>query len=287
MHKCTSSSYIKDCSTGGDLIGLKALCYNSDDDYEKCVNSDDSETEEQGGDVPDELLSLGKLSLGPKEKLLVISLGGFLCHRVFKYRKNKVRIPRNRKPDADIGTFRIYKRPYCDDFVKFCLERFQVGIWSSSKESNLDDALDCVMGDLKKQLLFTWDQEECTITEFKCLDNKYKPIFLKDLNQLVESLSAKGTKYLATETLLIDSEPYKSLVNPPNTSIFPEEYTVSNVSDNDLGPEGKLRKYLDELSEAEDVPTFVKTNPFGKPAITSSHPDWSFYSKIIDVYGKK
>ncbi|CAI0408145.1 unnamed protein product [Linum tenue] len=251
---------------GGDLIKLKALCNSSDDDDEKSVNSDDSEAEDQGGDLPDELLSLGKLSLGPKKKLLVISLGGLLCHKVFKYRENKIRIPRNRQPDADVGTFRIYKRPYCDDFVKFCFERFEVGIWSSSKESNLDDALDCVMGGLKKQLLFTWDQEECTRTGFKCLDNKFKPIFLKDLNQLVESLSAKGTKYLATESLLIDSDPYKSLVNPvsflllnthiighsylnsyvpvvtydrsymqPNTSIFPEEYTVSNVSDNELG----------------------------------------------------
>lgn len=28
----------------------------------------------------------------------------------------------------------VYKRPYCEEFMKFCLENFEVGIWSSARE---------------------------------------------------------------------------------------------------------------------------------------------------------
>ncbi|CAN0863604.1 hypothetical protein LINGRAHAP2_LOCUS8739 [Linum grandiflorum] len=251
---------------------LKAVVNNSDED--------DDNVEEKEGDLPTDLLSLGKLTLGPKKKLLIIPVGGFLCHRVFKYRKNRFRIPRTRTPDSSTGTFNVYKRPHVEDFIKFCLERFEVGIWH-----NMDDALACLIGrDLQQKLLFAWDQGQCTRTSFNCLDNKYKPIFLKELHDVFESEMLKSVKqsYSAADTILIGGDPYKALVNPPNTAIFLEEYTADKVYDNELGAGGKLRKYLDELAEADDVQTFVKEHPIGKPAISSTHPDWRFYSKIVD-----
>ncbi|CAN1190499.1 hypothetical protein LINPERPRIM_LOCUS40099 [Linum perenne] len=209
-----------------DRRKLKAVLYDSDDDDDQTRTTTDDEK-----DLTTELLSLGKLTLGPKKKLLIISLGGFLCHRVFKYRNNsRIRIPPNRTPDSSVGTF----------------------------------------------------------NGFKCLDNKFKPIFLKDLNQVFESSAVlKATKYSASNTVLIESDPYKALINPPNTAIFLGEYTADMVTDDELGARGKLRKYLDELSDADDVRSFVKRNPIGKPAISSAHPDWRFYSKIVDRHGRK
>lgn len=32
----------------------------------------------------------------------------------------------------------VYKRPFCDDFLKFCFDRFDVGIWSSRIRYILD-----------------------------------------------------------------------------------------------------------------------------------------------------
>jgi len=37
---------------------------------------------------------------------------------------------------------------------------------------------------------------------------------------------------------------------------------------------------LKGVAEAEDVPSYVKDNAFGVPAITTSHPDWAFYSRV-------
>lgn len=73
----------------------------------------------------------------------------------------------------------MYKRPFAGEFMKFCLERFEVGIWSSANElvisflnfisiyfdlifhgfdcrSNVDIILNIVLEDLKNKLLFVW-----------------------------------------------------------------------------------------------------------------------------------
>lgn len=123
------------------------------------IHDDDSKgNEEDKGDLPDGL-SLEKLSLKvPKKKLLILCLGGLLCHRVcLKRGRNYGYVKTNRRPDTAYGSFEgkvvinlqcffsfvltryilfwsVYKRPFCDDFVKFCFERFEVGIWSSARE---------------------------------------------------------------------------------------------------------------------------------------------------------
>lgn len=65
----------------------------------KSVSYDSSDEEE---DLVDFGLALEKLSLVPRKKLLVLSLGGLLCHRVFRHDKSK--IPRYRDPDTSYGS---------------------------------------------------------------------------------------------------------------------------------------------------------------------------------------
>ncbi|CAK9138394.1 unnamed protein product [Ilex paraguariensis] len=48
-----------------------------------------------------------------------------------------------------------------------------------------------------------------------------------------------------------------------------------------MGPNGKMQLFLEGLADADDVPTNVKKHPFGQPAITPSHTNWDFYSKIV------
>ena len=82
----------------------------SEDTKKKAVllndSDSDSEKEKQKEVVEDDtgLLSLMNLNLGPKKKLLVLSLGGLICHRVFH--KEKTTVPIRRKPDAVIGNYK-------------------------------------------------------------------------------------------------------------------------------------------------------------------------------------
>lgn len=82
------------------------------------------------------------LNTGPRKKLLVIHLNGLVAHTFFDF--EKVQVPKGRRPDGIYGkgglpdgTFGkkiVFKRPFCDEFLKFCSERFEVGIWSAAKE---------------------------------------------------------------------------------------------------------------------------------------------------------
>ncbi|CAK7325167.1 unnamed protein product [Dovyalis caffra] len=127
--------------------------------------------------------------------------------------------------------------------------------------------------------------DDCTNSGFGTKENKNKPIFFKELKKLWENKSSnlpwiKGT-FLSSNTLLIDDKPYKALLNPPHTAIFPTEYMPDQIDDATLGPNGDLRAYLDGLAKAADVPAYVKEHPFGQAAISTNHPDWDFYSAII------
>lgn len=101
----------------------------------------------------------------------------------------------------------------------------------------------------------------------------------------------------------------------PNTAICPKKYDIDNEDDDFLGemcrfivrlwifflykcvfffvekcwlgPNGELRLFLEGVAEAKDVQSYVKDHPFGEPAITPSHPDWKYYSKIIRFFEKK
>lgn len=63
--------------------------------------SSDEEEENRNIDLG---LSMKSLSLGPKKKLLIMGIGGFLCHRVC-YRYRRETIPKHRHPDASYGSF--------------------------------------------------------------------------------------------------------------------------------------------------------------------------------------
>ncbi|KAE9465541.1 hypothetical protein C3L33_02561, partial [Rhododendron williamsianum] len=204
-------------------------------------NSRNRDVEEAGND--DFVLGLEKLKLVSRKKLIVLDLNGLLVHRVFRFDRN-INVQDYPPPDVICG-------PHLG---------------------------------LKDKLLFVWDKERCTDSGFKSLERKDKPIFLKELKKLWEdpaALPRRRWQYSSSNTLLIDDAPYKALLNPPNTAIFPESYKFDMENDAVLGSNGELRLFLDGLAEAADVPSYVKEHRIGQATITESDPNWDYYSKIV------
>ncbi|KAK1352950.1 Haloacid dehalogenase-like hydrolase superfamily protein [Heracleum sosnowskyi] len=169
-----------------------------------------------------------------RRKLLVLDINGLLADIVEP-------IPRGNETFLRVGRKAVFKRLHCEDFMLFCLERFDVGIWSSRTKENVDSILARLLGyDIRFQLKFCW----------------VNPIEIK-------KLSAIGG-YDESNTLLVDDTPYKAYKNPPNTAIFPNTYNYKNLEDDSLGPEGDLRVYLEGLALAENVQEYVKNHPFGQ-----------------------
>ncbi|KAG6517916.1 hypothetical protein ZIOFF_021315 [Zingiber officinale] len=227
-----------------------------------------------------------KSSKFSRKKLIVLDLNGLLADINQDYRNAH-------KAHSKVGGKLVFKRPFCDDFLKFCFERFNVGVWSSRRRYNVDSVVEYLMGDLKNKLLFCWvrdlitlDQSKCTDTGCVTIDNIHKPLLLKELNKLWDKedpdLPWEKGEYSASNTLLIDDSPYKALCNPPHTAIFPDPYSFTNKDDDFLGPEGRLRHYLEGLAMADDVQLYIQANPFGQNPIADSNPSWKFYHQIID-----
>ncbi|KAK1564683.1 hypothetical protein Q3G72_009051 [Acer saccharum] len=215
-----------------------------------------------------------------KKKLLVLDVNGLLAD-IVPYASYGY------KPDIMISKKSVFKRPYCDDFLRFCFERFNVGIWSSRIKKNVEKVIEFLMGDSRRNLHFIWDAYHCSKTGLNTIENKDKPLVLKELKKLWDKVEPdlpweKG-EYNETNTLLLDDSPYKALRNPAHTAIFPYSYKYNDSNDCSLGPGGDLRVYLEGLAAAGNVQEYVQQNPFGQRAITESNPSWGFYSKIVNI----
>ncbi|KAE9604427.1 putative FCP1 domain, HAD-like domain-containing protein [Lupinus albus] len=214
-----------------------------------------------------------------KNKLLIIDLNGLLADFVSYFSKGP-------EPDLMLQRRKVYKRPFCDDFLEFCFDRFHVGVWSSRAKSNVDKVIELLMGKFASKLLFCWNQSQCTRTEFTTVENTEKPLLLKELSKLWEkvdpSLPWEKGVFNETNTVLLDDSPYKALVNPMHTGIFPYSYRYDDNTDASLGPGGDLRVYLEGLAMAGNVQEYISSNPFGQRPIREANPSWGYYKKVIE-----
>lgn len=222
------------------------------------------------------------LNVCSNKKLLVLDLNGLLADIV-----PLQHVPYGFKMDAIVSGKAVFKRPFHDDFLQFCFEKFNVGVWSSRIRKNVELVLDFLLGSAKDKLLFCWDQSHCTDTGFPVVGNRSKPIILKKLKKLWEKfepdLPWERGEYDESNTLLLDDSPHKALCNPPNTAVFPNTYFYTDEKDDSLGPEGDLRLYLEGLSMAENVQKYVESNPFGQRPITEKNVSWRYYCKVIEA----
>ncbi|XP_061365982.1 uncharacterized protein LOC133309242 [Gastrolobium bilobum] len=223
--------------------------------------------------------SIEKPVVSLKKKLLVLDVNGLLADIVFPP-------PKSHKADAIIVGRAIFKRPFYLEFLNFCFEKFEVGVWSSRTKKNIDAVIDYLMGKMKHRLLFCWDLSHCTATSFKTLENKHKPLVFKDLRKIWEkqdpNLPWEKGYYNESNTLLLDDSPYKALLNPPHNSIFPHTFRFQNQSDNSLAAGGDLRLYLYGLANVENMLKYVEQHQFGQERVTKRSQSWKFYVKVID-----
>ncbi|RDX76010.1 hypothetical protein CR513_44041, partial [Mucuna pruriens] len=219
-----------------------------------------------------------------KNKLLILDVNGLLADFVSD---TPTRYRREPEPDFLLKGRKVYKRPFCDDFLQFCFDRFHVGVWSSRAKTNVDEAIKYLMGKSASKLLFCWNQSHCTITQFTTVENRNKPLVLKELRKLWEKaepdLPWERGEFNESNTLLLDDSPYKALVNPMHTATFPYSYRYYDTKDSELGPGGNLRVYLEGLAMAENVQKYVAENPFGQRPIRETNPSWAYYRKVIEA----
>lgn len=90
-----------------------------------------------------------------ENKLLILDLDETLIYAT----------ERNLERDFDfiVGQYFVYKRPYLDEFLKFCLENFEVAIWTSSTRNYAEKIIENIF-DFRDPILFLYARERCTIS---------------------------------------------------------------------------------------------------------------------------
>lgn len=103
-----------------------------------------------------------------RRRLVVLDMNGVLLHREFKFGLDEPgKDPRIKgmisSATTELGKFYVWDRPGMRDFIAYCLDHFDVAVWSSARQQNVDLLVQHVFGDRRKELVFEWDQTQCRI----------------------------------------------------------------------------------------------------------------------------
>ena len=167
----------------------------------------------------------------------------------------------------------IVLRPGCIQFLKIILERFNVGIWSTTTESNVLLILRILQDRAGEILPFfvVWAPTNEAMAYDKC--ESYK--LVRPDNPTVEAMFKPLSKIStcfdcdARRTVLIDDSPYKGCASPDNNCIFPTTFDEKSMIDNILMDE--LLPYLLRLDESEDVRKVIGSQRYGQPPISNEN----------------
>ncbi|CAN0922879.1 hypothetical protein LINGRAHAP2_LOCUS33275 [Linum grandiflorum] len=253
--------------------GISALNISDDNDSGAVVLSEAGEIKLLS--VTEKVTPLSKRFSLSSKKLLILDLNGLLVDVVSR--------PKDRKPDKCVGNRSFFPRPFYLDFLKFCFERFHVAVWSS-RTKYFPSSLSYINIPSFDPV---YDQSHCTITQFRTVENRHKPLVFKELKRVWEKqdsqLPWERGYFNESNTLLVDDSPYKALLNPVHSAIYPDSYSYQDVDDNSLGDGGNIRVYLEQICGAEHVQKFVEMNPFGQKAVNEGNDSWSFYLQVIST----
>ena len=177
---------------------------------------------------------------------VVLDLNGLLLDR-------RSRPLPGRPADMVLARTHVYIRPYARGFLRWLLQTFRVGVWSSAASHNAEPMVDLLFGQARRKLRFVWNQSHCKPL---CQLDGPRPVLSKPIESLFEAFPEMER----TRTLLIDDSEQKASLNPAHTSIHPLTWSVAEAPDDDfLAPGGELREWLMAMNGIHDVPTFVSS----------------------------
>lgn len=187
------------------------------------------------------------------KKLIVLDLNGLLIERLHKSEFKK----KNLSVFADFVTSKnilVFYRPYAKEFLKYVFRAYDVGVWSSMTKKNTFDILENLLTrEQRASLKLVLTQENCRH------DGEYignKPIFYKEFDKLC---TLKNLRVYKKNIIIIDDSAYKCRYNPPNTSIHPTRFVLSDNFGDGVDIELlRLENYLKYLETASLASSFIE-----------------------------
>jgi len=169
------------------------------------------------------------------KKLIILDIDETLIHATEK--------SIGREHDFETEWYLVYKRPHVHEFIEFCIEYFNVAVWTTAGHDFAVKIVDELFPSEFK-LEFLWSHRRCTRVFNPEL---HETTHLKNLNKV----RRKG--YKLEHVIMVDDTPAKLVKNYGNL-VRVNEYR-GQEDDNELEI---LMKYLLHLKKAENIRAIEK-----------------------------
>lgn len=143
----------------------------------------------------------------------------------------------DRPADFVVGPFKIYRRPYLDEFLSTVFQLYAVAVWSSATLDYASEIAHRIRPD-GVTWQFVWGRERC-VQRMHC--ETYEIVFLKDIKKI------KRLGWLPRHVLMVDDSPGKLSRNYGN-AVYVRPYEGS-LADAELS---RLAAYLKSIRDAEN-----------------------------------
>ncbi|KAH7321444.1 HAD-like domain-containing protein [Rhexocercosporidium sp. MPI-PUGE-AT-0058] len=189
--------------------------------------------------------------------LVVIDLNGTLLFR-----------PNKRAPSMFVA------RPNTARFLKYCINTFNVVIWSSARPDNVKLMCDAILDqDLKRKVVAIWGRDMFGLSSFdygartQCYKRLTK---MWDDPEIAASHPAyqMGERWDHRNTVLVDDSPEKGRSEPFNMILIPEFFGDENEPGQILP---QVHDYLNNLSTHSNVAAYLRAYPF-RAALPAAAP---------------
>ena len=140
-----------------------------------------------------------------------------------------------------VGDYFVYRREHLDDFLEFCNEYFQVGIWTSSTKNYAHKIVEEIATNI--DISFIFSRESCVVTRDLERDTI---VYIKDLKKI------KRKGFNLDNVLVVDVSPEKLQRNYGN--LIKVKPFFGEKDDELL----QLRKYLQNILDVSNFRTLEK-----------------------------
>ena len=171
------------------------------------------------------------------KKLLVLDLDETLIYATEQ--------PMSREVDFTVGQYFVYKRPFLNEFLAYCFENFDVGVWTTSTASYASAVIDNIT-ERTQNLQFVWARDRCT---WAFDEQIMERVLTKKLDKLRKRGFGPESIIVIDDTAVAWRSSYGNLVNVTRFE--------GDESDDELG---HLPEYLELLKDHENIRSVEKRN---------------------------
>ena len=196
-----------------------------------------------------------------QRKLLILDVDGTMIFAEEKADLIDIQVEQQHHFELEDCSVLVWKRPGIDEFLEWCFEHYDIGIWSAAGSEYIHSVLTYIIPDhLRSKIKFIWTSRRCTRRyQQRLLDTEGTPVTVKSLKKVwrrkrnVPHDPCSINTYNRRNTLILDDTPTTYQRNYGNA--IPIKSYTGNMKDSEL----KRIKHILELSiSAYDVRTLNK-----------------------------